>query len=511
MQKPKGYRFDGVFLAPVTKINGDKLGVCELIGENGGGMVHVFAMHQIERREGEPVALPDTTETATLRAELSAIQADLKSAAGELMVEYPQPHGSDGAKLIHANVLLRHERDQLKRELAIAKTNQSASDSMLAAIGKGAGIADLEDGFLVENVLGKIASLEKERDEARTKVNIVQRAVDIAEQIMDAQTDKQVELCTSFNEMIAHITLEQVEAENDTLKKDLDIAKAQVRFVEATKGDEIDTLKQTIAERERVIKPLATAVRHFRDCMLKEGSCCCHKGEKLIDEALSLVDKASLAANVPAAQPQTMAQRSIAAEEAFLRDIAKLRSEHEIVIVEKRCIPEGTKLVEAYETESEFVIIGKPSRCDDPESPEYHDCDAMGCSSLSHVVVRIPKAGANVPASDPQARIREVRERIEKLDRLRVFCGDVNPHKNGAYLRRDEVLAALSGAEQASEQANAKEEQCSNCSRETVPGAHIYTCEVCSKDCCTACTETTNKHQVICDECNSEAAQEGGR
>lgn len=85
-------------------------------------------------------------------------------------------------------------------------------------------------------------------------------------------------------------------------------------------------------------------------------------------------------------RPQTMSDRKSAAESALQRDMQKLKETHEILVVEKRGIPKGAKLIEAYETAREFVIMGWPEPDD-----ENHNCDAMGCGTLSHVVARFPK------------------------------------------------------------------------------------------------------------------------
>lgn len=73
-------------------------------------------------------------------------------------------------------------------------------------------------------------------------------------------------------------------------------------------------------------------------------------------------------------------------------------SEAVSITVAKQSIPEGSKLIEAYETEHGFVICGEP-----PEEPEglteteyaawyetSHNCDAMGCG-WSHVLYRFSK------------------------------------------------------------------------------------------------------------------------
>lgn len=62
------------------------------------------------------------------------------------------------------------------------------------------------------------------------------------------------------------------------------------------------------------------------------------------------------------------------------------REEFEIIKVPRRCIPKGAKLVEAYETQREIVVMGDP-----PEDDDMHDCDALGCGSLGHVLYRFQK------------------------------------------------------------------------------------------------------------------------
>lgn len=47
-------------------------------------------------------------------------------------------------------------------------------------------------------------------------------------------------------------------------------------------------------------------------------------------------------------------------------------------------IPNGAIFREAFETEDEVIVIGEPQ-------DEYHNCDEMGCSTLSHVLYRFPK------------------------------------------------------------------------------------------------------------------------
>jgi transcriptional regulator with XRE-family HTH domain len=53
--------------------------------------------------------------------------------------------------------------------------------------------------------------------------------------------------------------------------------------------------------------------------------------------------------------------------------------------VRKDLIPDGATLVEAYLTDREIIVMGRP-----PEDGD-HNCDAMGCGSISHVLIRIQR------------------------------------------------------------------------------------------------------------------------
>ena len=55
-----------------------------------------------------------------LNAELAQYNQDMKDAAGELLVEMPRP-GTDMAKVMIANRLLRNERDAFRAELQHAR------------------------------------------------------------------------------------------------------------------------------------------------------------------------------------------------------------------------------------------------------------------------------------------------------------------------------------------------------------------------------------------------------
>lgn len=62
------------------------------------------------------------------------------------------------------------------------------------------------------------------------------------------------------------------------------------------------------------------------------------------------------------------------------------KKDFETISVLRSAIPKGAKLVEAYETEKEIIICGEPE-----ENDESHNCDQMGCSSVSHVLYRFKK------------------------------------------------------------------------------------------------------------------------
>ena len=74
----------------------------------------------------------------------------------------------------------------------------------------------------------------------------------------------------------------------------------------------------------------------------------------------------------------------------------------EVISVPKMCIPKGSKLVEAYLTDTEVVVCGEAPYDEDLPEEEQHNCDEMGCGSIGpHVLYRfrLEDAYANgVPA-----------------------------------------------------------------------------------------------------------------
>ncbi|MCI0391859.1 MAG: hypothetical protein MOB07_24215 [Acidobacteria bacterium] len=85
-----------------------------------------------------------------------------------------------------------------------------------------------------------------------------------------------------------------------------------------------------------------------------------------------------------------------------LRGIYPVKEDDVVIRVPRYCIPNGGHLVEAYETETEIIVCGDPP--DEPENlteEQYaewyettHNCDAMGCGALSHVIYRFNKPSA---------------------------------------------------------------------------------------------------------------------
>lgn len=95
-----------------------------------------------------------------------------------------------------------------------------------------------------------------------------------------------------------------------------------------------------------------------------------------------------------AGMPLSMDERRGFAEAAFWRDLQKVREEYLTIVVDKRFVPEGAKLVECYETATEWVVVGDPSDEEDEHGNPIHNCDEMGCCTFSHVVARLQKRRA---------------------------------------------------------------------------------------------------------------------
>jgi hypothetical protein len=52
-------------------------------------------------------------------------------------------------------------------------------------------------------------------------------------------------------------------------------------------------------------------------------------------------------------------------------------------------VPEGAEPVEAYRKGDLLVVCGEPVEgSEEGDQPDDHNCDAMGCSSVNHVIFR---------------------------------------------------------------------------------------------------------------------------
>lgn len=94
-------------------------------------------------------------------------------------------------------------------------------------------------------------------------------------------------------------------------------------------------------------------------------------------------EAAALALGKP--RPLTMTERQVADGLGDSVAIAQVLKRHQAIIVEHSRVPKGCKLVEAYQTAREYVVMGEI----DPED-ETHSCDEMMCGCTGHVVARIP-------------------------------------------------------------------------------------------------------------------------
>ena len=74
---------------------------------------------------------------------------------------------------------------------------------------------------------------------------------------------------------------------------------------------------------------------------------------------------------------------------AELHNLGNDLEEWRIVRVRKDMIPQGATLVEAYKTDREIIVMGQPPEGDEL-TEDGHNCDAMGCGTLSHVIYRLP-------------------------------------------------------------------------------------------------------------------------
>jgi hypothetical protein len=70
----------------------------------------------------------------------------------------------------------------------------------------------------------------------------------------------------------------------------------------------------------------------------------------------------------------------------------KAQAEKELADLRYRlAVPVGAKRLDAWEYKGQLIVCGDPVDTDgDVDHPHAHNCDAMGCSSVSHVLIREP-------------------------------------------------------------------------------------------------------------------------
>jgi predicted RNase H-like nuclease (RuvC/YqgF family) len=79
-------------------------------------MCEITESESLERRLESLAA-----ENEVLKAELRSVRSDMEAAAGELLVAIPRP-GTDTAKLLHANVMMRkYQIPELREQLETAE------------------------------------------------------------------------------------------------------------------------------------------------------------------------------------------------------------------------------------------------------------------------------------------------------------------------------------------------------------------------------------------------------
>lgn len=105
------------------------------------------------------------TNIAKLAAEGAlAVIKDLEAAAGDCPISVPEP-GSDMAKMLSANVMLRRQRDELKKAAVVLM--QQRNEARASAMGYGSVCIqeDICDAEECEDILG----WKKEFDEAEAR------------------------------------------------------------------------------------------------------------------------------------------------------------------------------------------------------------------------------------------------------------------------------------------------------------------------------------------------------
>jgi hypothetical protein len=210
------------------------------------------------------------------------------------------------------------------------------------------------------------------------------------------------QLATDWNRRVPDPDLARVTAERDALVFERE---EFIKYAGTLSGDvaigpiqlarrHIDELRK---ERDALLEPLAP----FMDSIESQDPVAALKYalDELREQGIALAamakERDALASKLDAiltGDPMSVADRENLAMAGLRREVEKLRERYVIVRVPKDEIPEGARLVEAYETEKSIVVCGDPPE-DDEDKPEelQHNCDEMGCCTMSHVIYRFPK------------------------------------------------------------------------------------------------------------------------
>lgn len=163
----------------------------------------------------------------------------------------------------------------------------------------------------------------------------------------------------------------------------------------------------------------------------------------VIDEAEQLIAKIVTGLHVDAdfiALARTAMPRLIARvrESTNTRQMARLRKE---LATAKRMLeripdwerlgadiantPDGYRPVTAYTDGNEIVVLGNPP--DDNDDGTLHDCDLMGCSSVSHVIARVTlPTKQESPVRNPGVPTRQEAYKILKARSEKFISGEIN-------------------------------------------------------------------------------------
>ncbi|MGC4033661.1 MAG: hypothetical protein QM754_18405 [Tepidisphaeraceae bacterium] len=142
-----------------------------------------------------------------------------------------------------------------------------------------------------------------------------------------------------------------------------------------------------------------------------------------------------------------------AREEAIARaeqaDAARLAAEKRLAELQHRVrVPDGAKCADAWVHNGELIVCGDPHDSEDVDDADAHNCDMMGCTSVSHVVIREPLTahGTLGIAARLSTAEQQNQRQAEELERLREAVDDAictlsaDPYGNIPADKRGELL-----------------------------------------------------------------------